>query len=72
LYKLFLNLLKKANLVFSYLCLDELYTFYGKKSNKVYIWSAVGITKTGKKFYFYFLSIMPLIVLTIRGIIMLG
>ena len=56
LYKLFLNFLKKSNLVFSYLCLDELYTFYGKKDNKAYVWSAVGVTKTGRKFYFYFLS----------------
>jgi len=54
LYKLFLNFLKKANLVFTYLCLDKLYTFHGKKDNKAYIWSAVGVTKTGKKFYFYF------------------
>ena len=52
LYKLFLNFLKKTNLVFSYLCLDELYTFYGKKENKVYVWNAVGVTKTGRKFYF--------------------
>ncbi len=56
LYKLFLNFLHKCNLVFLYLCLDELYTFYGKKENKAYIWSAVGVTKTGRKFYFYFLS----------------
>jgi IS1 family transposase len=38
------------------LCLDELYTFYGNKGNRVYIWSAVGVTKTGRKFYFYHLS----------------
>ena len=55
-YKLFLNFLKRANLVFSYLCLDELYTFYNKKDNKAYVWSAVGVTITGRKFYFYFLS----------------
>jgi IS1 family transposase len=56
LYNQFLNLLKKAKLVFSYLCLDELYTFYGKKRNKVYVWSAIGVTKRGRKFYFYYLS----------------
>ena len=56
LYQLFLNFLKQANLVFSYLCLDELYTFYSKKENKIYVWSAVGVTTTGRKFYFYFLS----------------
>jgi IS1 family transposase len=56
LYNQFLNFLKKANLAFSYLCLDELYTCYGKKENKVYVWSEVGITKTGRKFYFYHLS----------------
>jgi IS1 family transposase len=49
-------LIKKSNLVFSYLCLDELYTFIGNKGNRVYIWSAVGVTKTGRKFYFYHLS----------------
>jgi len=56
LYKQFLKLLKETSLTFSYLCLDELYTFYRKKDNKVYVWSAVGVTKTGRKFYFYFLS----------------
>ena len=56
LYKEFLVLLKKSKLVFSYLCIDELYTFYGKKKNKAYIWSAVGVTKTGRKYYFYYLS----------------
>jgi len=56
LYKQFLILLKEARLVFSYLCLDELYTFYKRKDNRVYIWSAVGVTTTGRKFYFYFLS----------------
>jgi len=55
LYKEFLALLKKSKLVFSYLCIDELYTFYGKK-NKAYIWSAVGVTKIGRKYYFYYLS----------------
>ena len=55
-YKQFLKLLKETSLTFSYLCLDELYTFYRKKDNKVYVWSAVGVTKTGRKFYFYFLS----------------
>ena len=48
--------MKKANLGFLYLCLDELYTFYGKKENKAYVWSAIGVTKRGRKFYFYFLS----------------
>ena len=55
LYRLFLNFLKKVNLVFLYLCLNELYAFYAKKENKAYVWSAVGITKIGRKFYFYFL-----------------
>ena len=56
LYNKFLTILKKSPIVFSYLCLDELYTFYGKKENRVYVWSAVGVSKTGRKFYFYFLS----------------
>jgi len=54
LYNIFLNLLKKANLVFLYLCLDEVYTFYSKKDNKVYVWSAVEVIKTRRKFYFYY------------------
>jgi len=49
-------MIKKSKLVFSYLCLDELYTFIGNKGNRVYVWSAVGATKTGRKFYFYHLS----------------
>jgi len=53
LYNQFIKLLKKLKLVFSYLCLDELYTLYRKKNN---IWSVVGGIKTGRKFYFYFLS----------------
>jgi len=55
-YKEFLAMLRKSPIVFSYLYLNELYTFYKKKDNRVYIWSAVGVTKTGRKFYFYFLS----------------
>jgi len=56
LYNKFILMLKKIPIVFSYLCLDELYTFYKRKDNRVYIWSAVGVTTTGRKFYFYFLS----------------
>ena len=56
LYNQFIKLLKKSKLVFSYLCLDELYTFVKKRNNRVYVWTAVGITKTKRKFYFYYLS----------------
>jgi len=56
LYNYFVKRIKEAPVVFSYLCLDELYTFYEKKDKKAYVWSAVGVTKTGRKFYFYFLS----------------
>ena len=31
----------------------ELYTFIGKKEIRAYVWIAVGVTKTRKKFYFY-------------------
>ena len=55
-YNQFIELLKKSKLVFSYLCLDELYTFVKKRNNRVYVWTAVGITKTKRKFYFYYLS----------------
>ena len=56
LYNQFIELLKKSKLVFLYLCMDELYTFVKKKSKRVYVWTAVGVTKTGRKFYFYHLS----------------
>ena len=56
LYNKFLTMLSETPIVFSYLCLDELYTFIKNKQNRVYIWSTVGVTKTGRKFYFYFLS----------------
>jgi hypothetical protein len=36
--------------------MDELYTFIGKKEVRAYVWTAVGVTKTGRKFYFYHLS----------------
>jgi hypothetical protein len=49
LYNQFIKLLKEAKLVFLYLCMDELYTFIGKKGTKTYVWTAVGITKTGRK-----------------------
>ena len=37
LYNEFLKLIKKSKLIFYYLCLDELYTFYGIKENKTYL-----------------------------------
>ena len=55
-YNQFIKLLKEAKLAFVYLCMDELYTFVEKKGIRAYVWSAVGVTKTKKKFYFYFLS----------------
>jgi len=36
--------------------IDELYTFVQNKSNKYYVWTSIGVTTTGKKFYFYHLS----------------
>ena len=51
-YNKFIILLKKSNLVFLYICLDKFYTFYGKKENRLYVWSTVGVIKTGRKFYF--------------------
>ena len=50
LYNQFIKLLKFI------ICLNELYTFVKKKNNRVYVWTAVGITKTKRKFYFYYLS----------------
>ena len=37
--------------------MDELYTFIGKKEIKAYVWTAVGVTKTGRKFCFYHFSL---------------
>jgi IS1 family transposase len=36
--------------------MDELYTFVQRKSKKYYLWTSIGVTTTGKKFYFYHLS----------------
>ncbi len=36
--------------------MDELYTYIGRKDNKYYVWSAIAITPTGKKFHYYHLS----------------
>jgi len=36
--------------------MDELYTFVQCKSKKYYVWTSIGVTSTGKKFYFYHLS----------------
>ena len=46
----------KEEIKFSYMIMDELYTFVGKKSYKYYIWTSIGITFTGRKYYFYHLS----------------
>ena len=56
LYDHFIKLLKETKLVFSYLSMDELYTFIGKKEIRAYVWTAVGVTKRGRKFCFYHLS----------------
>ena len=55
-YEYYIKLVKKSGLVFNYLVLDEIYTFTEKKSKKCYIWTCVGQTITGRKFYFYHLS----------------
>jgi hypothetical protein len=36
--------------------IDELYTYISNKQKKYYVWATVAITKTGKKFYYYYLS----------------
>ena len=37
--------------------MEELYTFiHRNKSKKYYVWTFIGVTSTGKKFYFYHLS----------------
>jgi len=48
--------MKENKLAFSYMIMDELYTFSLKKSLKRYIWVSIAVTKTGKYFYFYHLS----------------
>lgn len=36
--------------------MDELYTYIKSKKKRYYVWTAMAFTKTGKKFYFYYLS----------------
>lgn len=36
--------------------IDELYTYISNKKKRFYVWAAVAITITGKKFYYYHLS----------------
>ena len=36
--------------------MDELYTYIGSKRKKYYLWTSMAFTKTGKKFYYYYLS----------------
>ncbi len=49
-------MVKSTPLIFSYMVMDELYTFVGKKSKRYYLWASIAITSTGKKLYFYHLS----------------
>lgn len=56
LYRNFIQTLNASTLVFSYLIIDELYTFIGKKRRKYYLWTAICVTQTGRRFYFYHLS----------------
>jgi len=36
--------------------MDELYTFVRKKTRRLYVWTSIAVTPTGKYFYFYHLS----------------
>ena len=36
--------------------MDEMYTFVHKKRKRVYIWTAIAVTRTNRYFYFYHLS----------------
>ena len=36
--------------------MDEMYSFVQKKKKRVYIWTAIAVTKTNRYFYFYHLS----------------
>jgi hypothetical protein len=49
-------MIKSNPLAFSYMIMDELYTFVGKKYKRYYVWTSIAVTKTGKYFYFYHLS----------------
>ncbi|EJF05983.1 hypothetical protein ThvES_00019520 [Thiovulum sp. ES] len=46
----------KGRTFFAYLIIDDLYTFYKKKSQKVYVWSAIAVDIEGNQHYFYHLS----------------
>ncbi len=36
--------------------MDELYTYVKRKKRRYYVWTSIAFTKTGKKFYYYYLS----------------
>ena len=36
--------------------MDELYSFYKIKRCKCYVWTAIAFSRSGRKFYFYYLS----------------
>ncbi len=36
--------------------MDELYTYIKSKKKRYYVWTSMAFTKTGKRFYFYYLS----------------
>ena len=36
--------------------MDELYSFYKTKRCKCYVWTAIAFSRSGRKFYFYYLS----------------
>ena len=36
--------------------MDELYTYIKSKRKRYYVWACMAFTKTGKKFYYYYLS----------------
>jgi len=46
----------KSSLIFSYLVMDELYTFVKNKKRRYYVWTAIAVTQTKRYFYFYYLS----------------
>ena len=48
--------MKSCNLVFSFMIIDEIYTFYKNKDKKSYIWASIAVDSNNKYYYFYKLT----------------
>jgi len=56
LYREYIERIKEVGFAFVYFIMDELYSFVKRKRNRVYIYTAIGVTKNNQYFYFYYIS----------------